>query len=432
MADVVADVHVVIGTDEVRAGRLWARRYRGRESASFAYDDAYLAYSRAYPLEPALPLVAGQQHTAEGRAMFAAFSDCAPDRWGRRLMLRDEEHRAERKHTTEHSFGEADYLLGVRDDLRQGALRFADPETGTFLAEESRGIPQLLQLGKLLRAADKLERDAADDDELSLLLHGGSSLGGARPKAHVLDVGGRVAIAKFPSPKNDNWDVMRWEWVALRLARDAKIRVPDFAAHTIDETVVLVVDRFDRAGGQRIGYVSAMTLLEAKDGDERSYIDIAEVIETESPQAGQDLQELWRRMAFSVLIRNTDDHLRNHGFLRDTTAGWSLAPAFDLNPDPRPGPKLLSTAIDEHSREARIDTAMDVAEYFRMGEADAKRVLGEVVAATEQWRRVAAQRGLDEAAMDQMARAFEHAESERAREILASVESKARRAPRLG
>jgi serine/threonine-protein kinase HipA len=417
MADVIVDVHVLIGKDELRAGRLRARRNRGRESASFAYDDRYLAHPDAYALEPALPLVGGQLQTAEGRAMFAAFTDCTPDRWGRRLIMRDEEHRAKRENTAERSFGEVELLLGVRDDLRQGALRFVDPSTGTHLAPEDRGVPHLLQLGGLLRAADKLERDTADDDELTLLLHGGSSLGGARPKAHVLDVGGRIAIAKFPSPTNDDWDVMRWESVALRLARQAGIRVPDANLQVLDGKAVLVVDRFDRVGDRRIGYASAMTLLEAKDGDERSYIDIAEAIEAESPRAGADLQELWRRIAFSVLIRNTDDHLRNHGFLRDTTAGWSLAPAFDLNPDPRPGPKLLSTAIDEYSREARVDTVMDVAETFTLGPADATRILGEVVKAVGGWRRAAADAGLDAAAMDRMARAFEHDEHERAREL---------------
>jgi serine/threonine-protein kinase HipA len=193
MADIVVDVDVVVGADELRAGRLWSRRRRGRESASFAYDAAYLAHARAYPLEPGLPLVAGQQQTVGERSMFAAFSDCAPDRWGRRLIHRAEEHRAQRDATAERSFGEIDYLLGVRDDLRQGALRFVDPDTGTHLSQPEAGIPHLLELGELLGAADRVERDTATASELQLLLHGGSSLGGARPKAHVLDGKGRIA-----------------------------------------------------------------------------------------------------------------------------------------------------------------------------------------------------------------------------------------------
>jgi len=353
--------------------------------------------------------------------MFGAFSDCAPDRWGRRLIQRDEEHRAQRDGSAERSFGEIDYLLGVRDDLRQGALRFVDPEGPSYLSQADQGIPHLLELGKLLGAADRLERDTATQDELQLLLQGGSSLGGARPKAHVLDGDGRIAIAKFPSPSSDDWDVMRWESVALRLARDAGIRVPDSQLRVIDGKAVLVVDRFDRAGEQRIGYASAMTLLEAADGDRASYLDIADVIETQSPHASADLRELWRRMAFSVLIRNTDDHLRNHGFLRATTAGWTLSPAFDLNPDPRPGPKLLSTAIDYDSRAARIDAVLAVAEFFRLDRQDAATVLSEVLRATGEWRRAAGDAGLGAVAIEQMARAFEHEEVAKARTMVGAA-----------
>ena len=424
MADRVVDVRVVVGAEELPAGRLWSHRRRGRESASFAYDAGYLAHPRAYALEPGLPLVAGQQQTAGERAMFGAFADCAPDRWGRRLIQRDEAHRARRDATAERSFGEIDYLLGVRDDLRQGALRFVDPVTGTYLSAAESGIPHLLELGELLSAADRLERDAASESELALLLHGGSSLGGARPKAHVLDADGRIAIAKFPSPASDDWDVMRWEAVALRLARDAGIRVPDFRLHVIEDRPVLVVDRFDRVREQRIGYASAMTLLEATDGDRASYLDIAAIIETESPQATADLHELWRRIAFSVLIRNTDDHLRNHGFLRTTTAGWTLAPAFDLNPDPRPGPKLLSTAIDDDTRDARIEPVLAVGGLFRLDRRQAMAALSDVVRAVAEWRRVASETGLDAAALEHMARAFEHAEAARARDLVAGAPSR--------
>jgi len=418
MADLVVDVHVVLGREELRAGRLWSRRRRGRESASFAYDTDYLGHAGAYALEPRLPLVAGQQQTAADRAMFAAFSDCAPDRWGRRLIHRDEERRAQLAGTAQRSFGEIDYLLGVRDDLRQGALRFVESDGNAYLSSPDQGIPHLLELGDLLGAADRLERDTATASELRLLLHGGSSLGGARPKAHVLNGNGQIAIAKFPSPSSDEWDVMRWESVALRLAREAGIRVPDSELHVIDGKSVLIVDRFDRVGATRIGYASAMTLLEASDGDRASYLDIADVIEAESPRAGQDLRELWRRIAFSVLISNTDDHLRNHGFLRETTAGWTLSPAFDLNPDPRPGPKHLSTAIDFGAREARIETVLGVAEFFRLDPAQALAVLSDVVKAARGWRRAGTQAGLEPAALERMTHAFEHDEARRARDLV--------------
>ena len=210
MAESAVEVFVQVGGEDVPAGALWSHRRRGAESATFAYDPGYLARSDAYALDPALPMVAAQQQTPAGRAMFGAFSDCAPDRWGRRLIARAERRRVRREGGAERSFGEIDYLLGVRDDLRQGALRFRDPETGIYLAEESAGVPPLLELPKLLGAADRLERDEASEDELRTLLRGGSSLGGARPKAHVLDMQGRVAIAKFPSASRPTRPRQRW------------------------------------------------------------------------------------------------------------------------------------------------------------------------------------------------------------------------------
>jgi serine/threonine-protein kinase HipA len=415
MADRSAEVLVEIGDEELLAGRLWSHRRRNVESTTFAYDASYLASPLAYELDPALPLVAGQQQTATGRAIFGAFSDCAPDRWGRRLINRAEEQRVrEEGGGAGRSCGEIDYLLGVRDDLRQGALRFREPQSGVYLASEHSGVPHLIELPALLSASERLERDEATAAELQALLRGGSSLGGARPKAHVVAQDGRIAIAKFPSAAADEWDVIRWEHVALRLARAAGIRTPDNTLHVIDGKPVLVVDRFDRSGSRRLGYASAMTMLEATDGGEGSYLDIAAVIEEHSPQATTDLRELWRRIAFSILIRNTDDHLRNHGFLRESTAGWALSPAFDLNPDPRPGPKYLTTAITYDAAEARIDLLLQVADMFRLRAADAQVILGKVSTATGPWRAVAAEAGLDDAAIHRMTPAFEHEESERA------------------
>src|SRR5271165_4752404 len=260
MADAEVEVVVQIGGEDVLAGRLWSHRRRGAESATFGYTGEYLARHDAYELDPGLPLSAGQQQTRAGQAMFAALSDCAPDRWGRRLIVRAEHRRATRDGVAERSFGEIDFLLGVRDDLRQGALRLRNPTTGAYLADEAGGVPPLVALPKLLSAAERLERDEASEDELRLLLRDGSSLGGARPKAHVLDAEGRVSIAKFPSGTTDEWDVMRWEAVALRLARAAGIRVEDWTLHVIDGRAVLIVERFDRAGAVRIGYASAMTM----------------------------------------------------------------------------------------------------------------------------------------------------------------------------
>ena len=322
MSERQVEVFVQIGGEDVLAGRLWSHRRQNTESETFAYAAEYLSRRDAYALDPALPLVAGQLQTSLGRAIFGAFSDCAPDRWGRMLIQR---RRRKAGDTGELSFGEIDYLLGVRDDLRQGALRFRDPESARFLAPETTGVPQLVDLPQLLDFADRAERDVAGVEELEILLRGGSSLGGARPKAHVIDRNGRIAIAKFPRADGDEWDMTSWEFVALTLAREAGLRAAASELHRIGGRSVLIVDRFDRQGGRRIGYVSAMTMLEAQDGDERSYLDIAEAIEGESDRAGDDLRQLWRRIAFSILISNSDDHLRNHGFLRATSGGWSLS-----------------------------------------------------------------------------------------------------------
>ena len=408
MADVATEVVVQIGAEAVLAGRLWAHRSPRAESATFAYDPAYLALADAYQLDPGLDLVAGQQQTPAGRKMFGAFSDSAPDRWGRRILARNAESRGGASRAGDRSLGEVDYLLGVRDGMRQGALRFRDPDTGIYLADEEEGVPPLVALPELLGAADRLERDEADEEQLRILLRGGSSLGGARPKANVLLPDGRTAIAKFPSVEDEH-DVIRWEAVAMNLARAAGIDVSDSALHLIDEKPVLLIDRFDRAGELRIGYVSAMTMLEAGDGVQASYPEIAEVIEVESPGAGVDLRELWRRIAFSVLISNTDDHLRNHGFLRRSTAGWSLAPAFDLNPDPEPGPKHLRTAIAFDDDRASVENLLAVREYFRLGAEAADQVLGEVRAATDRWRAVAERTGLSVAEIERMTPAFESA-----------------------
>jgi serine/threonine-protein kinase HipA len=421
MADREVEVVVRVADAEVPAGRLWCHCRRGVESQTFRYAGEYLALPGAYELDPRLPLVEGAQQTPVSQAIFGAFSDAAPDRRGRRLIGRAERRRVKREGGAARSFGEADYLLGVRDDLRQGALRFRDPDTAQFPAPPDTGVPSLLDLPVLLGAAERLERDDESEEELAALLHGGSSLGGARPKAHVLDDNGRVAIAKFPSPTNDEWDVMRWEAVALTLARNAGIRVPRHRLHDIAGRSVLIVDRFDRARSTRIGYVSALTMLDRSDGEQGSYLEIADVILRHSPSASEDLRELWRRIAFSVLISNFDDHLRNHGFLRASTAGWSLSPAFDLNPEPRRGERYLSTAIDLDDAEARIDLVLAVAPEFRLKDPQAVGTLAAVHAAVSHWRPVARDLGAGADELELMAAAFEHDASTEAAERIAAA-----------
>jgi serine/threonine-protein kinase HipA len=411
------EVYVAVGKQNLLAGRVYPHRRRGIESASFVYNDRYLADPDAYALDPGLPLVTGTLQTPVGRTLFGAFADSLPDRWGRALIQRAERARAKAAVTAPRSMSEVDLLLGVRDDLRQGALRFRLNEQGPFLATEESGVPALTDLPALLDIAARAERDTADYEDLKWLLRAGSSLGGARPKAHVLDAAGHVAIAKFPSVNSDTWNVMAWEKVALDLARDAGVTVPDSQLIRIGDRNVLVVARFDRRGTARIGYASAMTMLEASDGDQRSYLEIAEVIEERSTAATAELRQLWRRIAFSILISNTDDHLRNHGFLHERGDSWMLSPAFDLNPNPQPGSNDLSTAIDYTDTRASVDTLMSVADYFRLDASDALKVLANVIRAVTRWRTVAKSHGLLQHDLDAMESAFEHAEGERARAL---------------
>ena len=414
------EVFVADGETNILAGRMYPHFRRGSESASFIYDDQYLANPGAYQLDPVLPLVTGTLQTPVGRASFGAFADSLPDRWGRTLIQRTERARAQAAATAPRSMSEIDLLLGVRDDLREGALRFRHGGQEVFLAAEASGIPVLTDLPALLDIAARAERDAADYEDLKRLVQAGSSLGGARPKAHVLDSDGRVAIAKFPSESSDIWDVMAWEKVALDLARDAEIAVPDSTLLRVGDRHVLVVDRFDRRGRARVGYASAMTMLEARDGDQRSYLEIAQVIEERSPSATAELRQLWRRMAFTILISNTDDHLRNHGFLHERGESWILSPAFDLNPSPGPGlgPRYLSTRIDYDSTRASVDTLISVAPEFRLDPGGALEVLAQVARAVARWREVAAAHGLQQHELELMAPAFEHGEAKRAWDLI--------------
>ncbi len=408
------EVWVSIGGVDVRAGTLYPHRRRGgsAESASFTYLDEYIANPHAYSLEPGLPLEAGAHQSTIGHSMFGAFGDCAPDRWGRTLVKRREAAQARAEGREPGSLGEVDYLLGVRDDLRQGALRFRHDD-GPFEAVEDRGVPALTDLPELLTLAARAEADSADLPDLQRLIRVGSSLGGARPKAHVRDADGNLAIAKFPSAAHDTWNVMAWEKVALEIAARAGITVPDSTLLNLADRSVLVVDRFDRTqdadGGPagRVGYVSAMTMLQSIDGEQGSYLEIVEAIETRSSRATADLHQLWRRIVFSILISNTDDHLRNHGFLHEDGDTWRLSPAFDINPNPEPGPKHLSTAIDLGDDTASVALALSVADYFRLSAEEANEVIAQVQTAVSRWAPVARQYGLSSQEITAMSWAFD-------------------------
>lgn len=400
------EVHVEHDGRDVLAGALHSHRRRGTESAIFAYATEYLSAAGSYALDPELPLSSGASQTRVGQSLFGALTDCAPDRWGRTLIARREAALARSERRSVRTLGEIDYVLGVRDDLRQGALRFRYGQ-GPFLAEEDTGVPALTDLPALLDLAARAEKGIADLPDLQRLIRVGSSLGGARPKAHVRDHDGRIAIAKFPSAAQDTWNVMAWEKVALDLADRSGVEVPRSRLLNLAGRNVLVVARFDRTGaGRRVGYVSAMTMLEAADGDRRSYLDIAEIIEGVSARATKELHQLWRRLVFSVLISNTDDHLRNHGFLHERGDVWRLAPAFDLNPNPAPGPKFHATMIDESDDPASLAGALAVADYFRLTGPQARAILRDMADAVTRWRDLAPLHGLSPSDIAQMEPAF--------------------------
>ncbi len=412
------DVTVQIDGQDQVAGTLWIHD-RGGQTASFRYADSYLSRQGSYALDPALPKAAGVFHTSTGTAMFGAFADSAPDRWGENLMRREERERARSFSTTPRTLSKADFLLGVRDDVRQGAVRFRQQGNGTYYSSHDHAVPRLIELARLLRAIDRLDVDRTMNRDLADLIDAGSSLGGARPKAAVTDASGRLAIAKFPRSGSDDWDVAGWEEVQLRLARRAGLTVTTSELIPIAGRNVLLVERFDRRGSRRIGFASALTMLEAVDGERRSYLEIAEVIERDSPRATDDLAELYRRIIFSVLTANTDDHLRNHAFLRDRT-GWRLSPAYDLNPNPD-NPTRLSTAIDLDDNKASIETVLSVSDYFRLPTAAAKAIVGDVERATSHWRHEAAGLGLPRQQIDRMADAYETAERQTAQALFLLV-----------
>jgi serine/threonine-protein kinase HipA len=390
-------------------GRLWTRTRKDRDSATFEYAKEWLAHAQRFSLEPALKLVPGPYHTTADRPMFGAIGDSAPDRWGRVLMRRAERRRAEREGQTPRALREMDYLLMVDDEARAGALRFAEREGGPFLAESGpTKIPPLIELPRLLSATERMADESDSDEDLRLLLAPGSSLGGARPKASVRDRDGRLAIAKFPN-QGDEVRTVLWEAVALTLAARAGIQVPSWRLEAVADKPVLLLRRFDREEGRRVPFVSAMSMLDARDNEPRSYMEFVDVLRQYGASPKEDMRALWRRIVFSIMISNTDDHLRNHGFLWPGPAGWRLSPAYDLNPVPVDiKPRVLTTAIDLDDGTASLKLALSVAGYFELTDSAARQIAAEVGDAVASWRKVAARFDLTGMEIDRMASAFEH------------------------
>lgn len=411
-------VHVDLNGLPRFVGRLWAHVRGKRESATFEYEESWLAHEERFALEPSLQLDPGPFHTGSGHKLFGAIGDSAPDRWGRVLMRRVERRRAADAGETPRTLREIDFLLGVNDEARQGALRFAESEDGPFLAASGPApIPPVVDLPRLLSASEHVIDSQEDDNDLRMLFAPGSSLGGARPKASVREPDGRLAIAKFPH-KEDEWNEVLWEAVALSIADRAGVTVPDWRIETIGQKSVLILSRFDRQDSERIPFLSALSMIDATDNESRSYLEIVDALRRHGARPSADMRELWRRILVSILISNVDDHMRNHGFLYTGTEGWTLSPAYDLNPVPVDvKPRVLSNAIDDADPTASLELALSVAEYFELEAGKARAIAAEVAGAVANWQQTAAALGVESAEIRRMESAFEHTDLDRARTL---------------
>ncbi len=395
-------------------GILKAIRGRNEILFSFSYEESWLRRKDGFYLDPNLQLFTGPQYPSADKSNFGIFLDSSPDRWGKLLMRRREAAMARVEGRKEKELNELDYLLGVYDGHRMGGMRLKKEPEGNFLNDNKEmASPPWANLRDLEYASLQLEKENAIDDPeymkwLSLLIAPGSSLGGARPKASITDLQGGLWIAKFPSRKDDR-NMGAWEKVAHQLAFGCGVQMSEAATQKFNSRHLTFLNkRFDRTvKGERIQFASAMTLLGYNDGadykDGVSYLELAEFIERFGAQPTADLQQLWRRIVFYICISNTDDHLRNHGFLL-TTKGWILAPAYDVNPEPYG--KRLTLNISESDNALSLDLAREVAEYFRLNKKEALSIIEEVVQVTGQWESVATALQISREEQQYMAAAF--------------------------
>jgi serine/threonine-protein kinase HipA len=381
-------------------------------SVSFEYSLEWLRRNDAFPIDPtSLPLQRGAHHST---ALFGAIQDGGPDRWGRMLI-----ERAVRKRIlTQKPYRDIDYVLALDDAARVGALRFRLNADGPFLAPPTGKLPPLVRLNALLRATDAIHGETETAQDLRFLLGAGSPLGGARPKAVVSLADERLAMAKFPKP-DDTRDIAAGEILALTLAAQAGIRVAEHRLVPVGGHSVAVITRFDRLGKNRIPFISAVTLLGLPQGDPGAYTLLADGIRQFGHDVPGDLRELWRRLAFSMLASNYDDHLRNHGFLMLEPGRWSLSPAYDINPVPEVDRvRMNKTAIAEDQEEPSIESALAAAPRFGLKKAEAKEILAEVFTAVSEWRNTGRRLRLKAPTLGAYASAFEHPLMDEARQLL--------------
>jgi len=392
-----------------QVGRLFQNLVKTEVAATFAYEPAWLQHAGKFMLDPRLELFAGEQTPEVTFPAFGIFMDSAPDRWGRVLMERRELLLAEQQDRPARTLQETDFLLGVSDEVRMGALRFRESDLPEgvplplFAAQDAMAAPPVTSLGEMAEIARRIEEPGIErlqeyERWLAMLIAPGTSLGGARPKANFRQADGLLWIAKFPA-RDDRYDVGAWELVTRELAHRCDVVVPEARLVQFNaEYRTYCSRRFDRVatdtGEGRRMYASAMTLLERHDGDTgASYLDLVQAVEDHGARGAvaDDLQQLFRRAVFNVLVGNRDDHLRNHGFVREPT-GWRLSPAFDMNPNPAKTGHALT--LDGVSAEPDVQRVLATAEYYRLSKAEAGAIVERVRAVLGQWRALAQQHGL--------------------------------------
>lgn len=404
------EVHIDWHGQSHLVGRLHAAERDS--SVSFEYAPEWLQRDDAFAIDPtSLPLQRGAHH---GGTLFGAIQDCGPDRWGRILI----ERAVRKKVLTQKPYRDIDYVLALDDVARVGALRFRLNAESPFLAATTGKLPPLVRLNALLRATDAIHSETETAQDLRFLLGAGSPLGGARPKSAVSLSDKQLAIAKFPKP-DDTRDIAAGEILALTLATQAGIQVAEHRLVAFGEHSVAVITRFDRVGYNRIPFISAATLLGLPQGDPGAYTMLADGIRQFGNDVPGDLRELWRRLVFSLLVSNYDDHLRNHGFLMHEPGRWSLSPAYDINPVPEMDcVRMSKTAITEDQEEPTIASALAAATRFGLKTTESKKILREVFTAVSGWRKTGRQLRLKASTLDAYASAFEHPLMDEARRLL--------------
>ena len=395
-------------------GTLFSSYSKGKEIFSFEYDKAWIQSSFVQEIDPDLGLYPGIQYLRDEKSNFGVFLDSSPDRWGRLLMDRRESIIARMENRPRRNLDESDYLLGVFDEQRMGALRFKETSSEVFLNyNRNFAIPPWTSIRELEQASYQLENELIEDDSeilkwLYMLLAPGSSLGGARPKAGVKNIDNSLWIAKFPS-KEDHYDVGAWEMIVNKLAQMAGLNVaqamakPFFGKHH-----TFLTKRFDRTvTGERLHFASAMTLLGYTDGisfqEGASYLELAEFIIRKGANINRDLEELFRRIVFSICVSNTDDHLRNHGFLLSKN-GWTLSPAYDINPNPKGTGLKLNISLHDNSLD--LNLASEIASFFRLTNDKATAIIQNTVNVVSKWKQVALKYKISRDEQDRMSPAF--------------------------